>query len=106
MDSELRQKIAPPYQGGVGGGSPLLTKLEVALPSLPRRGLSRSHAPAWECSGQRTSVAGKGRWRVPTAFPRWRVGTKKRRSWGVALPSLPRRGWGVVEDAPISQQTV
>jgi len=38
--------------------------------------ISRSHAPAWECRGQRASVAGKGRWRVQTAFPRKRVGTR------------------------------
>jgi len=40
----------------------------------PKTGFPRSHA--WECREQRASVAGKGRWRVPTAFPRWRVGTR------------------------------
>jgi len=34
----------------------------------PQTCFPRSHAPAWECREQRASVAGKGRWRVPTAF--------------------------------------
>jgi len=41
--------------------------------TLQHLDLSRSHAPAWECGGPRANVAGQGRWRVQTAFPRWRV---------------------------------
>ncbi len=39
--------------------------------------LSRSHAPAWECSMDAPASLSRNAGALPTAFPRGRVGTRK-----------------------------